>query len=426
MKRIIHIIMLAAVALGAQALTLEECQRLARANYPLIRQQDLIARTAEYDIDNIGKAWLPRVQAYGQATLQSAVTELPDAFQTVLRQQGMEAKGISPFQYRVGVDVDQTVWEGGNIASQKEIARRTSEVQQAQNEVTLYGVRERVNDLYFAVLLIEDQMRLHEDMITLLRDTERKIASMVKHGTASNADLANIQAERVKAEQQHTQLQNSRHSYARVLALFIGKEPAYVTNLQKPVATQVTGQDVARPELTLLDKRLALLDARQAQIKAGLMPRVSAFAQGFAGYLGYNMFRDMFHRSPTFNGLIGVRVSWNIGNLYTRRNDEAKLELQRSDLAAQRETFLLNNRLQSTMDEGNLAGYRQMLADDDTIINLRQTVRKAAQSKLNHGIIDVNDLLKEITTEHQARIAKSTHELEMLKTIYDLRNTVNQ
>ena len=68
---------------------------------------------------------------------------------------------------------------------------------------------------------------------------------------------------------------------------------------------------------------------------------------------------------------------------------------------------------------------RKPNAADEESITLRQNVRKAAESKLEHGIIDVNDLLKEINGENAARIGQAIHEIEMLKEIYDLKFTKN-
>ena len=65
------------------------------------------------------------------------------------------------------------------------------------------------------------------------------------------------------------------------------------------------------------------------------------------------------------------------------------------------------------------------MIDDEKIISLRSAVRKAAESKLAHGIIDVNDLIQEINQENAAKVQQSMHELEMLKEIYDNKFTTN-
>ena len=156
------------------------------------------------------------------------------------------------------------------------------------------------------------------------------------------------------------------------------------------------------------------------------MPRLSVFASGFYGYPGYNMFDDMMHHRWTLNGMIGLRMQWNIGALYTRKNDRQKIAFLRDSYQVQRDVFLFNNNLQGQQQAQEMARYQQLMDNDDEIINLRTKVRTAAESKLTHGIIATNDLIKEINNENNARVQKSIHEIEMLKQAFDLKITTNQ
>ena len=164
--------------LTVQAQTLEMCQQAAERNYPLIRQYDLISKTTELTVSNIRKGWLPQVSASAQATYQSAVTEWPGQMQAMYQQMGLDMQGLKKHQYRIGLDVQQTVFDGGVINSQKEIARRQGAVEEAQTKVTLYNIRKRVNEMYFGLLLIDEQIRLNSDLQTLLEGNERKLKSM--------------------------------------------------------------------------------------------------------------------------------------------------------------------------------------------------------------------------------------------------------
>ncbi|MBQ8936416.1 MAG: TolC family protein, partial [Bacteroidaceae bacterium] len=199
-----------------------------------------------------------------------------------------------------------------------------------------------------------------------------------------------------------------------------------ITSPSKPVeATTLQQSENLRPELKAIDARLRLTDAQERALKSGLLPRLGVFAQGFYGYPGYNMFEDMLHHRWSLNGMVGARISWNIGALYTRKNDKARLQLQRQTAENSREVFLFNNRLEQMQQDESIARYRKLMADDEEIIQLRSAVRKAAESKLQHGIIDVNDLVREINAENAARVQQSMHEIEMLKEIYDLKFSRN-
>jgi len=406
--------------LGAQV-TLEECQQAAERNYPLIKQYGLIEKTTQLTVDNIAKGWLPQISATAQATYQSAVAAWPDEMQGMMQGMGVNMKGLTKDQYRVGIDVNQKVFDGGLIRQQKEMARQQGELETAQNDVSLYAVRQRVNEMYFALLLLDEQVRLNEDLQTLLSANEQKLASMYKEGVAMESDYNNVRAERLNAHQQLTSLQSQRKVMAQLLSTFCGIE---VDQLQKPpVVSQ--GLDNKRPELKLIDSQIHLADAQERLLNASLLPKVSLFAQGYYGYPGYNMFEDMLQHRWSLNGMVGARLTWNIGAFYTQKNERNKIRLQRQQAENNREVFLFNNQLEQMQQNENIIRYRQLMTDDAEIVSLRSAVRKAAESKLTHGIIDVNDLVREINQENAAKIQLSMHEIELLKEMYDLKYTLN-
>ena len=426
MKKLFLSLMILPMMVTAQ--TLEECQQAAERNYPLIRQYGLIEKTTELTVANIQKGWLPQVSASAQATYQSDVVAFPEQMQAVYQQMGLNMKGLTKDQYRLGIDVSQTIYDGGAISSQKAVARGQGKVQAAQNEVNIYNVRKRVNEMYFSLLMLDEQILLNHDLQELFRGNEQKLASMVRRGTAAESDLQNVKAERLNVVQQATSLESQKRMLQRMLSTFCGievKEVAKPAALQASTLTSPQREAVARPEMRLFDAQLNLADAQEKALNSAMMPKLGLFAQGFYGYPGLNMFEDMMRRDWSLNGIIGARLTWNIGALYTRKNDKAKLQLQRDMTESNREVFLFNNNLEQIQQNEDIARFQKLMADDEEIITLRSAVRKAAESKLSHGIIDVNDLVREINAENAARVQQSMHEIEMLKQIYDNKFTTN-
>ena len=421
-KLILALIMLPMPALGQ---TLEECQQAAEKNYPLIQQYGLIEKTTELTVANIQKGWLPQVSVQAQATYQNKVVAWPDEMRPMMSGMGINMEGLKKDQYRVGIDVQQTIYDGGVMGSQKRIAREQGKVQEAQNEVNIYNVRKRVNEMYFGLLLIDEKIKLNTDLQTLLEGNERELESMTERGTAAESDLQSVRAERLNAVQKGIELESQKQMLLRMLSTFCGLE---VKEVSKPQATAEDGGLMAenrRPELRALDAQIGVLNAQEKALNAALMPKIGAFAQGYYGYPGLNMFEDMMRHQWSWNGIVGARLTWNIGALYTRKNDKAKLQLQRDLTENNREVFLFNNNLDQIRQRENIERYRKLMAQDGEIISLRQAVRKAAESKLTHGIIDVNDLVREINQEHAACVQQSVHEIEMLKEIYDNKYTTN-
>ena len=423
MKKIMISLALIILSSGSWAQTLEECQQAAEKNYPLIKQYGLIAKTTQLTVKNIQKGWLPQVTASAQATYQSAVTAWPESMQSIYQQMGLNMKGLRKDQYKIGVDLQQTIYDGGAISSQRNIAQQEGKVQEAQTETNLYQVRRRVNEMYFSLLLLNEQIQLNEDVKALLQSSEKKLSAMVKGGTAATSDLDNVRAERLSVEQQNENLKQQKQMLQRMLSVFCGLE---VNNTQKPAPVQIASSVNNRPEMRLYNSQLELTEAKEKALDTQLRPKLGLFAQGFYGYPGLNMFEDMINRKWSLNGIVGVKLSWNVSALYTHKNDKAKLNAQREMIENAREVFLFNNKLEEIQQSENISRYQTMMKSDDEIIVLRTNVRKAAESKLTHGIIDVISLLREINNENAAKTQQSIHEIDMLKEMYNLKYTNNE
>ena len=422
-KKLLLLSVLAVLFPAVRAQSLEECRQAAEHNYPIIRQYDLIARTTELTVRNIQKAWFPQISVTAQGSYQNKVTAWPENLQGLFAQMGLQLQGLSRDQYKVGIDVRQTLFDGGTIGSRREIARGEGAVQAAQTEVDLYKIGQRVHEMYFALLLLDEQLRLNADVNALLRSNEAQLAAMLKSGTASAGDFENVKAERLSAEQQQTELLSQRQTLQRLLSLFCGIP---VDSIRRPAVPNLPSGENKRPELRLFDRRLQLTAAQEKAVDAQLLPQLGLFAQGYYGNPGLNLFEDMMKRRWSWNGIAGLKLTWNLSALYTHRNEKSKLRVQRELIENARQQFLFNNRLDETQQSENVRRFRAIAQRDGEIIALRTAVRKAAESKLAHGIIDVNGLLREINKENAAKTQQAIHEIDMLKAMYDLKFSHNE
>ena len=405
--------------------SLEECRHLAREHYPEIRQYDLIAQTEQYNLSNAARAWIPQVTLSGQASYQSATPTYPEVFNTILQANGIEMAGISRDQYKIAVDVSQHIWDGGKSKADKAIAEAEAEEQRSRVDVSLYDLQSRVDNLYFGILLLDERKAQTEALIEVLASNLARLQTYYKNGVAMQADVDAVEAELLTARQTLVQVESSRASYRRMLEIFIG-QPLAAENLERPAMPQLQSRTSARPELALFEAQESKLEAQRKAINASLMPRFSAFAQGYYGYPGLDMFKSMVSDKWTPNAIVGVRMSWNIGAFYTKKNNLEKLNAAEKQIAVQRDVFLFNTQMQTTQDDGDIARLRKAIEDDNRIVELRRRVRMAAESQLENGVIDATDLLRKINDETSATLARSTHEIELLQAIYRLKTTLNQ
>lgn len=416
--------LLAGLSAGAQV-TLDECRRLAREHYPEIRQYDLVRRTEEYTLSNARRAWLPQLSFAAQATWQTEVPSFPNALAGMLAQQGIDMPGMNKDQYKAALELNQTLWDGGKSEADKRIARAEAAEQARSADVDLYALQGRVDNLFFGILLLDERIAQTRLTLDLLRSNLEKVRALQRNGVAMQSDADAVEAELLTVNQQLTQVTASRDSYRRMLEIFTGR-PLDGERLERPDASEPRSMESSRPELALFDATADKLTAQERLVKAATRPRFGLFAQGYYGYPGMDYFQSMMSPDWSWNAMAGVKMSWNFGAYYTRKNSLAKLRTAKEQVEMQREIFLFNTRLQTAEESGDIARLRKALADDDRIVALRRSVREAAESKLRNGVIDTDDLLRKITDEAAAATARSAREIELLKTIYELKHTINR
>ena len=425
MKRTILLSLMVLTALTSQAQTLDECCRLAREHYPEIRQYDLIAETEQYNISNAARAWIPQVVLSGQATYQSATPTYPEAFNAMIAANGLDMSGIRKDQYTVAIDVSQNIWDGGQSKANREIAEAEAAVERSRVDVSLYDLQSRIQNLYFGILLLDERVAQTETLIEVLDANLNRMRTYYRNGVAMQSDVDAVEAELLTASQTLSQVEASRASYRRMLEVFIG-QPLTDKTLTRPAMVDVASRTSARPELAMFEAQSDKLAAQRKAIDASIMPRFTAFAQGYYGYPGLDMFKSMVSSEWTLNAIVGVRMSWNIGAFYTKKNNISKLDAAERQIAVQRDVFLFNTEMQTTQDDGEIARLRSAIEDDNRIVELRRSVRMAAESRLENGVIDATDLLRKIADETTATLNRSTHEIELLQATYRLKTTLNQ
>lgn len=420
------LVLIAAHAIShAQPLTIEHCVKVAQENYPAIKKAGLLEKTLDLDLSDINRGWLPRISVYGQGTVQNVVPSFPSALSGVLEQMGQEIDGLGKWQYKIGVDVSQTIWDGGTSKAQRQMSRAKEAMQQSSVDVELYAVRQKVESLFFAILLTEEQIAQNRQTLLLLGKNLDQINVMLRNGTAMQSDADMMEAQMLTLKQGITQAESAVKGYRQLLSLYTGENTSDKA-LSMPTATLPNRQVSARPELQLFDTQMESARAALRLSDTSTMPKVGLFAQAYYGYPGFDYFKSIISRDMSFNILAGIKMSWNIDAFYTKRNTSDKTALNLAQIKADRETFLFNSQLQSESQTAAIEGLRKVMTDDSRIVELRSNVRKAAESQLNNGIIDMTTLLSKITDENLAQLTAKFHEIQYLQEIYKLKYTLNQ
>lgn len=418
--------LLASLQLQLAAISLEECYTLARNNYPLVRQYELTEAMSRYSFENAAMGYVPQISVGAQATLQSDVTEFPEAFNNLLALAGVDMKGLSHDQYKVQLDISQTIWDGGYSKAQREAVKAQAEVSRLTLDKDIDALKTRINQMYFGILVMEENIRTSLYMDTLMTANLEIVESAVRNGTALASDTDNIRVELLSLRQQRRQLESAVRTYKDMLAIMIGRRIEDGEVFDKPEVVLVDTSLNKRTELLLFDARIREIELQKKMLDVAVMPKFAFFAQGWYGKPGLNIFDDMVYDRMSWNGIAGITFKWNISGFYTRKNDLRSIDLSQRSVELQRDAFKWNSDLQQTQIQNEIDRMYDMKASDDEIVRLRESVRKVSESKYRNGIITVNDLLRDIMNENKAKVERSRHELELLRNIYDLKVVLNQ
>ena len=399
---------------AAAQVTLEQCMELARRNYPQIRQLNLIEEAAEYDIANVSKSWLPQLTISGKASYQSDVVEMP-----------FEIPGFSfdlPHdQYSVVGELSQTIWDGGTSKSQKELYSAGAEVQKSQLEVSVYSINDRVVQVYLGILLIDAQLRQNDILERSLERNAGQVQACIDNGTAYRADLDMVRVSMLNCEQQKEGLLSDRAAYLEMLERLIGTSLEGQELVEPDCdAACPDAAAVTRPELALYDAQRRQNEAQLRQLDSKILPKFSLSLQGGIGRPGLNMLDSSFQ--PYYTA--GIRMSWDLGALYTRRDEKQKLDVQLRTIESDRETFLFNTGISALQLRSSIDKARRLLEKDGEIIALQESIRAAGEEQYRNGTISMTDLMKRIDDEYDARVAESIHRIQLLMAVYDYKNCV--
>lgn len=401
-------------------LTIEECYRKAQANYPLIRQYDLIEKTKDYNLANANKSYLPQVTFSAQATYQSDVTEIPIDLERI-GITGIEIPTVDKDQYKLSLEVNQTIWDGGTVRSQKEMFRTQAEIEQRNLEVNIYAINDRVNQLYFGILLFNAQIGQNQILQEELQCHCRQVAAYIENGLANASDLDALRVDLLQAKQNEVQLSRTREAYIAMLSQLIGEEISGETEFVKPAALRPLEVEVHRPELAFFDAQIRNWETQNDYVKSGVMPRLGLFVTGGYGKPGLDMLENDFKAYY----VAGVRLSWDLGSFYTKKNNREKIQAGIRSVEAQRETFLFNTELDRTQRNAVIDKCLGQLKYDDEIVALRHAIKLASEAKMANGTLSGTDLARDIHAEQAAIQDRILHEMELLLAIYNLKYVIN-
>jgi outer membrane protein TolC len=393
-------------AQSGKPLTVDSCYEMARRNYPLIKKYDLIAKAAEFNLSNAGKAYLPQVSFTGIGAF--LYTGLP----------APQGKEDSKLQFIGIAQVNQVIWDGGATKAQKEMISANQVVEDKGLAVSLFALRERIDQIYFGILLLDEQRRQIGILTDRFAISLRNVKESKENGYAYQSDIDEVKAEILNTEQRQIEFGYSRKKYVEMLGYLIGQSLQDSVQLQIPTAVLNTRLvSLNRPEISLFASQRAVVDAQLRQIKVANMPKlglvgVGAIIQpGF--YFGQNKLSGI--------AVAGLSLSWDIGGLYRSSNNRELNRIQMERINNDEEVFRFNNGLELKQNSAEIESQSAVLSKDVEIVALKSAIVKSYQLKYDNGLCSMNDLLTAMNKESEAKRNQSIHEVQLMMSMYNYK-----
>ena len=387
--------------------TLKECYKIAYENHPNSKQKDYYKSISSLKLENIGVNFLPQISLRGQATYQSDVTEL------VVNNPLFQPPVINKDQYRITMDVRQLIYDGSNTSSLKNTETKQVLVDEQKVEVDLFSLKQRINDLYFSVLLYQQRMRINQLLINDLKSRIAETESRVKNELNLPANLYILQAQLIQTEQEMENLNSDREASLKMLSELIGYTIPEKTELEYPQHQAVVFDDnlSERPEYKLFDYQKEQLNSYSNVISSRILPKLSAFGQAGLGRPGLNMLDNDF--KPFY--MVGLSVSWNPINWGADNNEKQIYQINQKIVDSQKETFEKNVKVSLEKYKSDMDKYENLIQKDEELITLREKIVESTYSQLQNGTITSTVYLTELNNKTQSQLMLETHKLQLLQ-----------
>ncbi|MCW3070590.1 MAG: outer rane efflux protein [Bacteroidetes bacterium] len=401
MKRFTFLFVLFSGMCFGQTLSLDSCIQMAKRNYPLIKQNRLISESEENTLKADNKNWLPKISFIGKATYQSEVVEFL-------------GKSFPHDSYITALDLEQTVYDGGQIKQQKNLDRLNGETELLKNQVELYKLADRITQLYSNILLLRENtktLNIYKDDIT---NKKKILASSVANGLSLQSNLDALEAEELKTEQSLIEAKENIAALYQTMAMYINKTMDDSTDLSsQPIMSVSAGNELNRPELKLFESQKSMLDVRHKLNTKSAFPRLALSAEGAYGRPGPNF----LNQDLRFFGQAAVSLKWNIGALYNLSNEKQNISISKQMVDVQKEVFEFNLRTAMAQQTAQINSLREILEKDKQIIEKRHRIRETASKQLENGSITSTDYLTELNAEMQATLNEKVHEIKLMNAI---------
>jgi outer membrane protein TolC len=396
-------LLISGFSLAQESLTLFDCQQMARENAPRLADLDVLQNMGAARMDQATSSWFPSLDLNGRISYQSDVVTVALTDPNI----PVEFPQVPHEQYGFNLDISQNLYDGGISKGRKDYEEAVLAADLQQVEVDLYGLKGRVNQYYFAVLLLQENLQNLEIHMENLRAREAAVQTAVNHGTLLETELHILEVERLKVEKSILELASRKKAHMSALKVICGEGFSVGSVLEKPQFSDVFSEEVARPEYRLFDLRQASMEAGKELMTKKRLPVLYAFGQTGYGKPGYNMLSEDWD----YYYMFGAGLRWKIWDWNSTSREKQLIGYQQQMLRTQRATFDKEIKTLLVQEEAKMEQYRLTMEMDRQVMELQEKISRQAAVQLENGTMTATDYITELNKESLARITLATHQV---------------
>lgn len=381
-------LLIAAAPLATQAKqwSLKDCIDYALANNISLQKTQLTKASAQEDYLQSKAALLPSLNA---STSQS-VNYTPWVASGI-SSDGFSRASIDKVYYNGTYSVagNYTIWNGNKNKNQVKLNKLVAEAAELDSATQAVKLQEQIATLYVQILYSTEAIKVNQESYASSLQNEERGKEMVKIGKMSQADLAQLTAQRAQDEFNIVQAESNVKNYKRQLKelLQITSDEAFDINV--PNTTDAMALDAIpalngvyaaalenRPEFKTFQNQLAQNDLTIQIAKAGKLPTISANAGVSTSSTSMNNKAWGTQLKTNFNMGGGISVSVPLFDNRTTKTQVNKALLQR-------ESIQLDLKNQQTQLYSTIENYWLQASTNQSQFKAAKVSTESAQTSYN-------------------------------------------
>ena len=417
---------------ATQMHNIESYMKLARENYPLYKNTQLLDKALALSLTQLNMHFIPHLRFSGKASYQSEVTTLPF---TALNNFSFDYKPLNKDQYQFVLELAQPVLDMGHFAKKDSIKAQYA-TQKADVSISLYKIGQSVINQFFALALINEQISQNEIHIEELNKNLKNLNVLYRNGAIEKEALSKINIEILNAQKIAQELQSQKEVVINTLSLLTAyqvsdnpllpdfeEQKEFLQSVQHYIQEENIKDSVFtyRPENIFFALKDLEIRTQKKLENAKNLPYIDLFVQGGYANPGLNFLKGAF--SSYY--IAGVRINWDFSNLYSKSQQNELIKNQSLRLNAQKEEFNLNNKITLNKHIKDTNNLLMQMKENDEIVALRESILRTQEVKLRNGMLSINDFITDINNLNLAKLQQNYTKIEFLMQIYNIKQILN-